>query len=259
MDPILSIFFICSSIIAVFCWVATLITNNYSQIDRLWSILPMFYSWCFVFTSYMHNNNNKQQQQNIIDERTTLMSCLITLWGIRLTYNYWRKGGYKKGEEDYRWTHVKKMFYYPEIKIIFHLFNFVFIAFIQNWLLLSLALPLWTVQTNAKEKMLNIYDLVLAGFFFIFFLIEVVADEQQWHFQQNKKKWLKSNDNKLKFSSNEINDFKQGFLTQGLFRYIIIIIIFNYIILIIINKKDIQDIPIFLVNYQCGGLFICLH
>ena len=57
-------------------------------------------------------------------------------------------GGYKIGEEDYRWVHVKKMFSYPEKKIKFHIFNFVFIAFIQNWLLLSLTLPLWFIQTH---------------------------------------------------------------------------------------------------------------
>jgi steroid 5-alpha reductase family enzyme len=214
MDPILSIFIIASSVLAFLCWITTLITNNYSQIDRLWSILPMVYSWCFVYTSYKY----KQQENNL--ERTTLMSALITLWGMRLTYNYWRKGGYQKGEEDYRWTHVKKMFYYPDIKMIFHLFNFVFIAFIQNWLLLALATPLWIVQNKELKHNLNIYDYVLAGLFLMFFVIEVVADEQQWHFQQSKKQWLKSSkQDKLNFSKSEINDFQQGFLTRGLFRY----------------------------------------
>lgn len=143
------------------------------------------------------------------------MTGLITLWGVRLTYNYWRKGGYKKGEEDYRWTHVKKMFYYPEIKILFHLFNFVFIAFIQNWLLLGLAVPLWHVQTN-KSVQLNRNDYLAAFCFVCFFVTEIIADEQQWRFQTNKKNWL---NNKLTANENEIKDFKDGFLTRGLFNY----------------------------------------
>jgi steroid 5-alpha reductase family enzyme len=35
------------------------------------------------------------------------MAFLVTLWGLRLSYNFYRKGGYNiipwKGEEDYRW------------------------------------------------------------------------------------------------------------------------------------------------------------
>jgi steroid 5-alpha reductase family enzyme len=36
------------------------------------------------------------------------MLGLTTLWGLRLTYNFWRKGGYKKGGEDYRWAYIRK-------------------------------------------------------------------------------------------------------------------------------------------------------
>lgn len=204
-DPIFKYFFIVSNLIALACWLTTLITNNFSQIDRLWSILPTVYAWFFLYTAYSNNNNW---------QRVLLMTGLITLWGVRLTYNYWRKGGYKKGEEDYRWTHVKKMFYYPEIKILFHLFNFVFIAFIQNWLLLGLAVPLWHVQTN-KSVQLNRNDYLAAFCFVCFFVTEIIADEQQWRFQTNKKNWL---NNKLTANENEIKDFKDGFLTRGLFK-----------------------------------------
>jgi len=145
------------------------------------------------------------------------MSALITMWGVRLTYNYWRKGGYRKGEEDYRWTHVKKMFYYPEIKFIFHLFNFVFIAFIQSWLLMAFSVPIWYVQTNQAEP-LNFYDFILTGLFLLFFAIEVVADEQQWAFQKIKKLFNKRS-NTHTLTQEEINDCRRGFLTRGLFRY----------------------------------------
>jgi steroid 5-alpha reductase family enzyme len=30
------------------------------------------------------------------------------VWSLRLTYNYWRKGGYQIGSEDYRWEMIKK-------------------------------------------------------------------------------------------------------------------------------------------------------
>lgn len=206
-DSIFKFFFAASNLVALACWLTTLVTNNYSQIDRLWSILPAVYSWGFVYTSLRYNQNS---------ERAILMSALITMWGVRLTYNYWRKGGYRKGEEDYRWTHVKKMFYYPEIKFIFHLFNFVFIAFIQSWLLMAFSVPIWYVQTNQAEP-LNFYDFILTGLFLLFFAIEVVADEQQWAFQKIKKLFNKRS-NTHTLTQEEINDCRRSFLTRGLFR-----------------------------------------
>ena len=40
--------------------------------------------------------------------RVNLMTVLVVAWGVRLTYNFARKGGYKKGGEDYRWAHVRE-------------------------------------------------------------------------------------------------------------------------------------------------------
>jgi steroid 5-alpha reductase family enzyme len=56
--------------------------------------------------------------------RGIIFASLVTIWGIRLTYNYWRKGGYKKGEEDYRWAVVKKRYG----DVMFQLLNATFIA-----------------------------------------------------------------------------------------------------------------------------------
>lgn len=30
-------------------------------------------------------------------------TAMLTMLQIRLTFNYWRKGGYQIGSEDYRW------------------------------------------------------------------------------------------------------------------------------------------------------------
>lgn len=47
---------------------------------------------------------------------------------IRLTYNYWRKGGYSIGSEDYRWEIVKKQVTPFQMFI----FNVLFISFAQS-------------------------------------------------------------------------------------------------------------------------------
>jgi len=55
-----------------------------------------------------------------------------------LTYNYWRKGGYNIGVEDYRWEVLRKKISPP----LFAVFNIVFIGFAQNVSMASPALNL---------------------------------------------------------------------------------------------------------------------
>lgn len=78
----------------------------------LWSILPWFYIWIFVY----YSNFNL---------RLLIIGIFSLLWGIRLTYNFSRKGGYS-GHEDYRWAYLRKAI--PN-KILWVLFNFFFISF----------------------------------------------------------------------------------------------------------------------------------
>jgi len=50
------------------------VTGNNSQVDKLWSIVPIVYTW---YMTYKGGWN----------ERMVLMSALATIWGVRLTYN----------------------------------------------------------------------------------------------------------------------------------------------------------------------------
>lgn len=145
------------------------------------------------------------------------MAVLPTIWGARLTYNFWRKDGYKLSTEDYRWIHVRKMFNYPEKQLLWQVFNFTFIAFFQNYLLLSIVLPMWAVLSSRSG--LNLADLILAVAILIFILIETVADQQQWNFQTRKYKWLGSKKTDKGFQKREIDGFKRGFIVDGLFAY----------------------------------------
>jgi steroid 5-alpha reductase family enzyme len=67
------------------------------MVDRIWSIIPWAYVWIYVL-------------RDGITTRSLFVLALPTIWGIRLTFNYARKGGYNKGEEDYRWVTVRKMY-----------------------------------------------------------------------------------------------------------------------------------------------------
>ena len=68
-------------------------TRDTSWVDRIWSVAPV--AW---FASRAH----------FADARLDLMLLVVTAWGLRLTYNYARKGGHRRGGEDYRWPILRE-------------------------------------------------------------------------------------------------------------------------------------------------------
>lgn len=158
----------CAALAAV-CWLVSILTRNYSQVDRLWSIAPPLYVGWFA------------AQAGFRDARLDLMAALAALWGARLTYNFARKGGYRSGSEDYRWEAVRRRIG----PVGFQLFNATFLAPFQNALLLLLALPAHRAL-QLRGAPLCALDALAAAAFLLFFAGEVVADEQQWRFQSDK-------------------------------------------------------------------------
>lgn len=115
------------------------------------------------------------------------MFSLTTLWGIRLTYNFYRKGGYRKGGQDYRWEYIRKNYHWSVVEIL----NIVFISYYQIILILWFSSPVYA----AHEGPLNLVDIVLTFAWLAFFAGEVTADQQQWNFQTEKYRLLKENNN----------------------------------------------------------------
>jgi steroid 5-alpha reductase family enzyme len=227
LNPVFRYIFISFNLVALICWIATLITNNYSHVDRIWSILPPVYAIVFLFTGiYFQGEYSILPGNGWSNTRLALMTMLVVAWGARLTFNFWRKGGYNLKNEDYRWIHVQKLFNYPEKKILYHIFNLVFTAFIQIWLLVGLVLPMWFIQTNDPnrpyQENLNWLDCILVVLFAGLLAIETIADQQQWNFQTAKYEWINSEkDGKPtdKFTPEQIQNFKRGFLIHGLFSF----------------------------------------
>jgi len=106
--------YILSGVIA-YCFIIGELAKNNSQVDKLWSIVPIYYVWHMTVLG-------------LWDPRMILMSVLVSLWGIRLTYNFARRGAYSwkfwSGEEDYRWEVLRKRkgFNNPIIWMLFNLF-----------------------------------------------------------------------------------------------------------------------------------------
>mmetsp|Transcript_115814 Transcript_115814/g.248864 ORF Transcript_115814/g.248864 Transcript_115814/m.248864 type:complete len:135 (-) Transcript_115814:647-1051(-) len=129
---------------ALFVFILHLLTNNYSQVDKLWSIMPVVYSWTMVGL-------------NPPNTRLTLAASIVTIWGIRLTYNFGRKGGYSikfwTGEEDYRWLVLRNRISNP---IVWFVFNVCFISIYQSLLIMGFTLPLvLTIDNNTEINYLD--------------------------------------------------------------------------------------------------------
>jgi steroid 5-alpha reductase family enzyme len=167
MDPLLVCLAICAVTIAL-TWLASVLTREYSWVDRIWSVSPVVYVWVFAVAS-------------AFDARLVLMAALVTAWGIRLTFNFARKGGYRPGGEDYRWAVLRGRMSRRQ----FAFFNLLFISIYQNALILLFCLPALTVL-DAAGTPLGVWDVVLAVVFLAFLAGEAVADQQQWTFHRWK-------------------------------------------------------------------------
>ncbi|THG35414.1 DUF1295 domain-containing protein [Glaciibacter flavus] len=191
MNPLVTCLWICGVTIAL-TWIASLVTREYSWVDRIWSISPVIYVWVFAAASGM------------TDARLVLMACLVTAWGARLTFNFARKGGYARGGEDYRWAALRKRM----SPALYQVFNLLFISIYQNALILGITLPAWTVYAASPRTPLGIWDILIAVLFLALLAGETIADQQQWNFHQ----WKKTESAAARTPS-------PTFLTTGLFRY----------------------------------------
>ncbi|CAG8459854.1 8380_t:CDS:2 [Funneliformis mosseae] len=201
-DPLVSAIALCLAF-AFWTWVLSIITRNFSQVDRLWSILPVFFTWHFILHGYLN-------------ARGIILGSLTTIWGARLTYNYARKGGYKWESEDYRWAYLKQHIHWS----IFEITNIIFTSLFQCFLLLAMTLPSYVVWYNASTSPLNLWDLFASIMFVGFLTGELIADDQQWKFQSEKRKLIaNANKNLLKETTIFEGDYSLGFLIHGLFRY----------------------------------------
>ena len=202
LDTFLVLVIICGGS-AFYCFAIGELTRNNSQMDKLWSLLPIAYTWVIAAKGNMN-------------PRLVIIALLVTLWGIRLTINFARKGAYSlkfwSGEEDYRWRIMrsKKML---KSKPAWALFDLFFISIYQNALVLAICLP--ALVCMESDAPLGVMDYVAFSLASIALLIEIVADEQQMAFHTTKKRLLAEG----KALEEIPAPFNKGFNTTGLWGY----------------------------------------
>ena len=195
----LKILLIVCGMSVVFCFTVGEMAQNFSQMDKLWSLLPIAYTWIAAVWGGMK-------------PRLMIFALIVTAWGIRLTMNFARKGAYKlkfwDGEEDYRWAivHQNRIF---RKRLAWTLFDLFFISFYQNALVLAICLPAVACMESAAP--LGPVDFMAAGLAVFFLVLETAADEYQWKFFETKKKLLAE-----KQSLDELPEpYALGFNTTG--------------------------------------------
>ncbi|KAJ2965830.1 hypothetical protein NQ176_g10432 [Zarea fungicola] len=203
-NPLVTGFSVSVLLGAIFLAVSEL-NRNYSQVDRMWSILPNLYVIHFAVWARL---------AGFAHHRLDLVAIATTIWSARLTFNYWRKGGYNIGSEDYRWCIIMKQVPKP----VFFLFNVTFISFIQSILLFAFsAAPAYGILLASRfEPEITAADWM---YFYIelgLVLSEWISDGQQWDYQTAKHEYLKTAKVPKGWFQDELD---RGFITSGLWAY----------------------------------------
>ncbi len=152
----------------LYCFVVGEISRNNSQMDKLWSITPIIYSLIIVIKGWGNY-------------RLLIMAAVIAFWGVRLTYNFAKKGAYSikfwSGEEDYRWALLRKNKILGN-KFVWCLFDLFFISIYQNVLVLAITFPMVAImESTVAINYLDIIFGLLAFGFVIFELVLIINKE----------------------------------------------------------------------------------
>ena len=157
--------------VSAFCWVMSLLTGEFSWVDRLWSVVPPAY--CLIVAADL----------DFRSARVNIMTVLVLMWGVRLTANFAVKGGYQPGGEDYRWAYMRGKL----SKLQFQLLNVTFICpgqMIIIWLFTSPVHQAWLFS----DQPIGWLDYVAIVVFLLLLAGESVADAQMLRFQKNKSR-----------------------------------------------------------------------
>ena len=177
--------------IAVACWVLSLLTGEFSWVDRVWSLAPSAYCLIVAVDSGFRS------------ARVTVMTVLVLMWSVRLTANFAVKGGYRPGGEDYRWAYMRGKL----SKFQFQLLNVTFICPGQMAIILLFTAPIHQAWVHSDQA-LGWLDYLAVVAFLVLLAGESVADAQMWRFQRNKQR--------LRDGGLEV---EKPFMDSGLFRF----------------------------------------
>ncbi|KAJ3483459.1 hypothetical protein NLJ89_g12063 [Agrocybe chaxingu] len=182
-------------------WLASLLTSNVSQVDRLWTFLPTIYTAYYALLPLWPNEQPFLfapvcPEGAGVCEREGLQPEGAVDAGVggrvdvqvrdSLSYNTWRRGLFDLKDEDYRWAVLRAQL--PPW--LFQITNLTFIAFTQNVLLLLLGLPTYVAAVLQSHSPLSSSDYALVALALVVLAVEFTADNQQFAFHSYKHAYL---------------------------------------------------------------------
>ncbi|KAM0720561.1 hypothetical protein Q7P37_004697 [Cladosporium fusiforme] len=180
------------------------INRNWSQVDRVWSILPTIYHIHYAVWARM-NGLETQKVDNVM--------AFSVVWSIRLTFNYWRRGGYQIGSEDYRWNLVKARIGAPA----FFLLNVLFTSSVQSVLLFAVTTPTYILLLSSRiDPAMSTVEVSICRALITLVAVEFIADQQQWNFHQAKAAYQRTARPQHGYSRAQLD---RGFNTTGLWKF----------------------------------------
>ncbi|KAF1996543.1 DUF1295-domain-containing protein [Amniculicola lignicola CBS 123094] len=196
-----------SLVIAAAVLVVSEINRNYSQVDRLWSIVPVIFNCHYTLWAHL---------SGLPTQRLDHLMAVTILWGVRLTFNYWRKGGYTIGSEDYRWAIVSKYVGRAGMTVL----NIFFISLAQSLLLFLITTPTYILLLSARltGNTLTTYDSLFPKLIFALVLVEFFADQQQWAFHAAKSLYHSTAKPPREYTYTR-QQLDRGFNTSGLWAF----------------------------------------
>ena len=177
--------------VSAFCWVLSLLTGEFSWVDRLWSLVPLAY--CLIVAANL----------DFRSARVNIMTVLVLMWSVRLTANFAVKGGYQPGGEDYRWAYMRAKL----SKLQFQLLNVTFICPGQMAIIFLFTAPIHQAWVHSDQPV-GWLDYLAIVAFLVFLAGESVADAQMLRFHKNKKRLV-----------NAGLEVEKPFMDEGLFRF----------------------------------------
>lgn len=188
--------------VIAYCFIVGELSGNNSQVDKIWSVVPIAYVWYIAY-------------RGGLTPKMMLMASLVTVWGIRLTYNFARRGAYTwkfwAGEEDYRWEELRNRPGFNN-RFVWMLFNLFFISAYQNTLIFLFILPILTLLGDDINNAIGLWDVMLAILFLTAVTLEFIADQQQYDFQTEKYRRIRH--------SESLGSYEHGFVRSGLWSFV---------------------------------------
>ncbi|KAG7089812.1 hypothetical protein E1B28_011461 [Marasmius oreades] len=217
--------------VTITSYIASIITSNVSQVDRLWNFLPPIYTAYFallplwpstpLFPLFPFVPKELSAVAKDYSPRAVMMLSLVLLWMCRLGYNTYRRGLFNLHDEDYRWAVLRTQM----SPFLFQVLNLVFISGIQNVLLLLLGIPSYIAVCQPHTE-LTTSDYLCGGISLALLTFEFIADNQQYSYHSFKHAYLGKSTKydeanqwpgaRLKWTS---EDAQRGFVTKGLWAY----------------------------------------